>query len=127
MKWIDILLAAMNNLLRRKLRSALTMLGVVIGTAGNVSMALDRYFDNPKGALQMFCNNAPGLWQAIGCTLAAGGSYRWYRDGKKLKGATAKAYTATKADRGHRLTVKVTGRRTGYTTRTVTSAAVRIT
>ena len=39
-------------------------------TAGNVSMALDRYFDNPKGALQMFCNNAPGLWQAIGCTLS---------------------------------------------------------
>ncbi len=54
--------------------------GVVIGTAGNVSMALDRYFENPNGALQMFCNNAPGLWQAIGCTLAAGGSYRWYRD-----------------------------------------------
>ena len=56
------------------------VVGVVIGTAGNVSMALDKYFDNPKGALQMFCNNAPGLWQAIGCTLAAGGSYRWYRD-----------------------------------------------
>ena len=56
------------------------IVGVVIGTAGNVSMALDRYFDNPQGALQMFCNNAPGLWQAIGCTLAAGGSYRWYRD-----------------------------------------------
>lgn len=36
MKWIDILLAAMNNLLRRKLRSALTMLGVVIGTAAIV-------------------------------------------------------------------------------------------
>ena len=56
------------------------VVGVVIGTAGNVSMALDKYFDNPKGALQMFCNNAPGLWQAIGCTLSAGGSYRWYRD-----------------------------------------------
>ena len=56
------------------------VVGVVIGTAGNVSMALDRYFDNPRGALQMFCNNAPGLWQAIGCTLSAGGSYRWYRD-----------------------------------------------
>ncbi|HIU34273.1 MAG TPA: xylulokinase [Candidatus Pullichristensenella excrementigallinarum] len=56
------------------------VVGVVIGTAGNVSMALDRYFDNPAGALQMFCNNEAGLWQAIGCTLAAGGSYRWYRD-----------------------------------------------
>ena len=53
-------------------------------------------------------------------------SYRWYRDGEKIRGATARTYTATKADRGHRLTVKVTGRKTGYTTRSVTSAAVRI-
>ncbi len=36
MKWIDILGQALNNLLRRKLRSALTMLGVVIGTAAIV-------------------------------------------------------------------------------------------
>ncbi len=36
MKWIDILSAALNNLRRRKLRSALTMLGVVIGTAAIV-------------------------------------------------------------------------------------------
>ncbi len=36
MRWIDILAAAMNNLRRRKLRSALTMLGVVIGTAAIV-------------------------------------------------------------------------------------------
>jgi ABC-type antimicrobial peptide transport system permease subunit len=36
MKWIDILAAAFNNLRRRKLRSALTMLGVVIGTAAIV-------------------------------------------------------------------------------------------
>lgn len=54
--------------------------GVVIGTAGNVSMALDHFVPNPKGALQMFCNNQANLWQAIGCTLSAGGAYRWYRD-----------------------------------------------
>jgi len=36
MKWSDILAAAMNNLRRRKLRSMLTMLGVVIGTAAIV-------------------------------------------------------------------------------------------
>ncbi len=56
------------------------ILGVVIGTAGNVSMGLTRYEDNPGGALQMFCNNAPDLWHAFGCTLTAGGAYRWYRD-----------------------------------------------
>ena len=56
------------------------ILGVVIGTAGNVSMAINAYHDNPQGNLQMFANNEPGLWLAFGCTLTAGGAYRWYRD-----------------------------------------------
>ena len=54
--------------------------GVVIGTAGNVSMAFDRFEENPRGALQMFCSNEPGLWLAFGSTNSAGGAYRWYRD-----------------------------------------------
>ena len=56
------------------------ILGVVIGTSGNVSMGLDSYSDNPNGDLQMFCNNQPGLWHAFGCPLTSGGAYRWYRD-----------------------------------------------
>lgn len=56
------------------------ILGVVIGTSGNVSMALDSYRDNPGGNLQVFCNNEPHLWHTFGCTLSAGGAYRWYRD-----------------------------------------------
>ena len=56
------------------------VLGVVIGTSGNVSMALDKYCDNPNGDLQLFCGNEPGLWLAFGCTLTAGGAYRWYKD-----------------------------------------------
>lgn len=56
------------------------VLGVVIGTSGNVTMGMDHYEDNPHGDLQMFCGNEPGLWTDFGCTLAAGGSYRWYRD-----------------------------------------------
>ncbi len=56
------------------------ILGVVIGTAGNVAMGLRGYTENPKGSLQMFCNNGPELWHALGCTNSAGGAYRWYRD-----------------------------------------------
>ena len=56
------------------------VIGVVIGTAGNVSMGLNGYKENAGGMLQVFCNNEPGLWHAFGCTLAAGGAYRWYRD-----------------------------------------------
>ena len=56
------------------------VLGVVVGTSGNVSMGLDRYYDNPKGALQMFCSNEPGAYMTFGCTLTAGGAYQWYRN-----------------------------------------------
>ena len=56
------------------------ILGVVIGTSGNVSMALDHFEHNPNGDLQMFCGNEPGLWLAFGCTLTSGGAYRWYKD-----------------------------------------------
>jgi len=56
------------------------VLGIVIGTSGNVTMGLDHYEDNPNGDLQMFCGNEPGLYTDFGCTLSAGGSYRWYRD-----------------------------------------------
>lgn len=56
------------------------ILGVVIGTSGVVAMGLDGFKENPKGELQVFCNNAKNLWHAMGVTLAAGGSYRWFRD-----------------------------------------------
>ncbi|MGI6237298.1 MAG: xylulokinase [Candidatus Excrementavichristensenella sp.] len=56
------------------------ILGVVIGTAGNVTTGFDGFQPNPQGKLQMFCNNQPGLYHALGCTNAAGSAYRWYRD-----------------------------------------------
>lgn len=63
------------------------ILGVVIGTSGNVSMGMDSYQDNPGGKLQMFCNNEPGLWHCFGCTLTAGGAFSWYQ--KTLAGEDA--------------------------------------
>jgi hypothetical protein len=48
--------------------------------------------------------------------------YQWYRNGSGIKGATAKSYTATASDRGTALTVRVTGSKTGYATKAVTSA-----
>jgi xylulokinase len=56
------------------------ILGTTIGTAGNVTMALDRCYKNPEGRLQVFCNNMPNKWHTMGVTLAAGGSLRWFRD-----------------------------------------------
>lgn len=56
------------------------ILGTTIGTAGNVTVALDRFYENPEGRLQVFCNNMPGMWHAMGVTLSAGGSLRWLKD-----------------------------------------------
>jgi hypothetical protein len=61
-----------------------------------------------------------GTWTA-GTTL----KYQWYRNGTTISGAQGKSYTAGAADRGKVLTVRVTGSRTGYATKTVTSAKSR--
>lgn len=55
-------------------------LGTTLGTAGIVGMALDSCPPNPEGKLQIFCNNMPDRWHAMGVTLTAGGALRWFRD-----------------------------------------------
>ena len=43
-------------------------------------------------------------------------AYRWYANGKAISKATASTYTVRKAQKGKRITVRVTGRKTGYPT-----------
>jgi hypothetical protein len=50
-------------------------------------------------------------------------TYRWYAGGKKIKGATKATYKISKKYQGKRITVKVTGKKTGYRTVTKTSKA----
>ena len=54
--------------------------GVTLGTSGVVAMGLEAFAPNPGGKLQVFCGNAPGTFNAMGVTLAAAGSYQWFRD-----------------------------------------------
>lgn len=60
----------------------------------------------------------PGAWSPTP-TL----SYQWNRNGVAVAGKTASTYRLTSADVGTKITVTVTYRRSGYFTRTVTSAA----
>ncbi|CAN5148441.1 hypothetical protein BH11ACT2_BH11ACT2_21620 [soil metagenome] len=53
-------------------------------------------------------------------------SYRWYRSGVAISGATHKAYKLTSKDRGKKITVKVYGSKTGYFTETETRSVARI-
>ncbi|MFK4788873.1 fibronectin type III domain-containing protein [Microbacterium sp. ZW T5_56] len=60
-----------------------------------------------------------GTWTPSPVTL----KYQWYRDGTAITGATATTYKLTTADAGRKLTVRVTGTKSGYGTVVKTSAA----
>jgi serine protease len=53
-------------------------------------------------------------------------SYRWLRDGKSIKSATHTTYKLTKSDRHHKISVRVTVKRTGYSTTSGTSSTHKI-
>jgi hypothetical protein len=62
----------------------------------------------------------PGAW-----TKGTKLSYAWYAAGKKIRGATKKTFKLAAAQRGKRITVKVTGRLAGYAKATKTSKPTR--
>ncbi|MDP3894756.1 Ig-like domain-containing protein [Nocardioides sp.] len=64
----------------------------------------------------------PGSWGPQPVQL----TYRWLRNGKAIRRASSAAYTLTRADRGKRISVRVTGRKPAYTTAVLTSASVRV-
>jgi hypothetical protein len=64
----------------------------------------------------------PGVWKPSSLELG----YQWKRDGKVIPGATAKTYTLTEADRGHTVTVVVSGVIYLYDRAAVASAGVTV-
>jgi hypothetical protein len=63
----------------------------------------------------------PSTWKPSGVKL----SYQWLRSGKAIKGATKSTYKLAKADKGKKITVKVTGKKAGYTTKSSVSKATK--
>lgn len=72
----------------------------------------------------------------VGSSVSASGSvwtpkgntytYRWRSDGQGISGATGKTFVPTAEQLGKPLTVSMTGTRSGYTTLTVTSKAIKV-
>jgi xylulokinase len=50
-----------------------------IGTSGVIFAPCDRPIPDPQGRVHLFCH-ADGGYHLLGVTLAAGGSFRWYRE-----------------------------------------------
>lgn len=63
-----------------------------------------------------------GVWTPTAATL----TYRWKADGVDIAGATKKTLKVATSHIGKRITVTVTGSRTGYTTAQVTSAPTAV-
>jgi hypothetical protein len=63
-----------------------------------------------------------GLWDPEPVSL----SYRWYNNGTAISGATHSTYTLPSSASGDKISVKVAGSKSGYTTITRTSASVTI-
>lgn len=64
--------------------------------------------------LQIDASKSPYYW------------YKWLRDGVELPARSRETYTPTAADRGHRLSVRVTSNAGGYISETATSPAVLV-
>ncbi|MFT3942419.1 MAG: hypothetical protein QM705_01145 [Ancrocorticia sp.] len=64
---------------------------------------------------------SPGKWSS-GTKFA----YQWYASGKKIKGATGSTFVVTTDQLGERITVKVTGSKSGYVTVSKTSAKTAV-
>jgi hypothetical protein len=64
----------------------------------------------------------PGTWGPAPVTL----SYQWLRSGAAITGATASSYVLTQADAGRQMSVRVTGKKTAYSTLSKTSSLTAI-
>ena len=53
-------------------------------------------------------------------------TYAWKRNGTAIKGAVAPTYAITASDTGKRLSVRITARKQGYDTRSITSSSATI-
>lgn len=56
------------------------VVSATMGTSGVVFAHADPLGYDPLGRLQRGCHAVPGAWHVMGVVLAAGGSFRWFRD-----------------------------------------------
>ncbi|WP_418062593.1 hypothetical protein [Pimelobacter simplex] len=63
-----------------------------------------------------------GRWTPAPATYA----YQWYRDNRPVPGARSRTYRVAKADRGRRLSVRVTASRPGYASASATTAPLKV-
>ena len=56
------------------------VISATLGTSGVVFAFSDEVKTDPRARAHTFCHAVPGKWHVMGVILAAGGSFRWFRD-----------------------------------------------
>lgn len=108
----------------------------VTGTAGGVSAtALSARVSVAAGQFTVRAPKVSGTFTVGHTVRASQGSwspsltktgYRWLRSGASIAGATKSSYKLVKADKGKKVSVRVTGQRTAYATMTATSGSKKV-
>lgn len=91
--------------------------------------AAGRTFTAPAPRIRGTAAAGKTVWIARGTWTPSAGvrfTYRWYRDGAPIAGATSTHYRLTAADRGKKVTVAVAGRKAGYAMARRVSPAVTV-
>lgn len=96
---------------------AKTSLKTAVVAAGVISGPTPRIIGTAKKGKKLTAS--PGTWKPSGVAL----TYQWRRNGAGISGATNSTYKLVKKDKKKRITVTVTGSKTGYTTLARTSPA----
>jgi len=56
------------------------VISATMGTSGVVFAFSDKIAVDAAGRVHTFCHAVPGKWHVMGCVLAAGGSFQWFRN-----------------------------------------------
>jgi hypothetical protein len=93
------------------------------GPTGRVGLALSAQTPVIDGvtAVGQTLTSVRGTW-----TSGTSFTYQWLRGGTVIAGATAETYTLVTADLGQAISLRVTGAKSGYSTKSLTSAATSL-
>lgn len=100
---------------------SLTAISEAVGPVGKGSLANQvRPTISGKAKVGSRLRASTGTWSPTPSSF----SYRWYRNGKAISRATASSHRLTAADKGKKVTVRVTAKKAGYADASRTSTAI---
>ena len=111
-----------------KLRADASKLGYISSGSTSVALRVALQQMNPARVSISGTVKVGKSIKAVSASWVAGSKtiFQWLLDGKAIKGATKQNFTVLPAQKGHKLSVKVTQSLEGYTSASQTSSAIKV-